>query len=159
MSSTISRKPRLGLTPGLAFLLQNSPTILGPSLFVYTLAKLTNRYQTTLKLPSALGSSRLISAAAYIIAFPIWFFIKVTWRDIRDKIEAEKLGAVLLPRVRDWTPGSLKNMKSGVENIKNGYPGDFLRDWMGVYGNAFNFRFLFDNRVCGGGFWFFFADV
>jgi hypothetical protein len=121
-ASTSRRGSSFRLSPGLSFIIRNIPTILGPSSFVYIVCQLAFRSQKPHN--SFLSSNSTARAVLYALAFPLYILVKVTSKDIKDWYDAKRLGAVLPPRVRDWTPGSLKNMSMGLKNIRSGYPGE-----------------------------------
>lgn len=156
------RGPTFKLSPGLSFILRNIPTILGPSVFVYIASQLASRFQIP---HTSFFTSRFPRTILYALAFPIYLFIRVTGRDFKDWYNAKRLGAALPPKVKDWTPGSMKSMRVGLKNMRSGYPGkcisfhpvlivdmeywigDFLRDWAEIYGTTYNYRIMFANRV------------
>jgi hypothetical protein len=51
------------------------------------------------------------------MAFTVWVMV----RDHLDNRRAQALNAVLPPRLQDWTPGGLKNLRIAVESFKIGY--------------------------------------
>ncbi len=110
------------LPPGLTYILRHTPTIATPPFLVYILLKLAHRYHYFDL--TILNQNRWLARLAYVFAFPIWLFVKIQWRDLRDKREARRAGGMLPPRVRDWTPGGLKSLRKGLVNIRSGYPGN-----------------------------------
>ncbi|KAF9443684.1 cytochrome P450 [Macrolepiota fuliginosa MF-IS2] len=133
------------LPPGVVFLLRNLPTIIGPSAFVYALTKLANLYLTSTSFIRHVPTSRT-RALACILSFPLWVWGKMVYAVIKEQIGAQRAGALLPPRVRDWTPGSFKSLRRGLDNLKGGYPGDYLREWEEEYRRMYNYRVLFENR-------------
>jgi len=53
-------------------------------------------------------------------------------------------GAVLAPTVQ---PTGFAMVKVLVESFKNGYPGDVIEEWRGIYGNTFTLMLPLESRV------------
>jgi hypothetical protein len=140
------------LPPGIVWLSQRLRYFLPPPLIVYLLRALL-----PVKPPTWLFVLILTSS------FPAAVIIWVTLRDYLDYRRAKALNAVLPPRLQDWTPGSLKNLRSAVESFKFGYicmpsvsayasyvdssGSCFTADSLPPGLHTFNFRVLFENRV------------
>lgn len=145
----MSKKSTIAIPPGIVFLAKNLPTIVSPSIVVYAATKLLTYDQlipiiTSLISPTHItplvgfieSIQKILQSAGvsrpwtlyliYAAAFPVSVWLKITIRDIKDQWEAKKRGAVLPPKVKDWTIGNLKVMKRGLESFKTGYPGEFF---------------------------------
>lgn len=105
------------LPPGVPFVLSALPGLLGPPTLVY-LASLVAHNNYSYDLP------QWALVLACVLSLPVVFTISVTYRDFVNARDARANGAVMPPVVKDWTPGSFKNLKAVVDNFNHGYPGE-----------------------------------
>jgi hypothetical protein len=99
--------------PGIVWFSHRLPYLLPPPLVVCLLF----RVLSPVKPPTWLF---LLSLAS---SFPLGFAVWITVRDWLDGWRARALGAILPPRVEDWTPGSFRNLRTAVDSFKWGYIG------------------------------------
>jgi hypothetical protein len=126
----------IDIPPGILYLIRFSPQILTPPLTVYALNYLT----TTATQPSSFlanvpilsgvlgfGSLRQPYLALVMTAsLGVALTVKVLWDEVRIRIKAKRLGAVLAPKVPDWTPGGLGILARAGKIMREGYIGEFF---------------------------------
>lgn len=119
------------IPPGILYLLRFSPHLLSPPLTVYLFNYLS------ISSPSFLSNVPLISditalgplrspylALAMAASVPLALTLKVLWDEMKNRLEAWRLGAVLPPRVPDWWPGGLGILVRTARMVKGGYIGE-----------------------------------
>ncbi|KAH9483141.1 Cytochrome P450 monooxygenase 75 [Psilocybe cubensis] len=126
------------LPPGPAYLLQNLPSLLFPPASAILAAKLLTHHGVAVPTWALLLSC--------VLAFPTAVFLRVLYRDVRDRRAAARHGAVLPPAVYDRWPGGVTLLAKTLDNFRNGYPGDMFVEWSEKYGHTWNLRVLFENR-------------
>jgi len=149
----------MALLPALQLIVSLLPSLLGPPLV--TCLVLT---YIPLHIPG------LLIAILAAVSLPLVAYASLKWRDFRDKRDAERLGAVLPPRVRDPTFFNTTPLTIAVDNMKHGVLGEHIlyvvmsapsisvssisvtsgenfSRWHDQYGNSFNWRVLSENRV------------
>ncbi|KAJ7148564.1 cytochrome P450 monooxygenase pc-1 [Mycena crocata] len=82
-----------------------------------------------------------------IASLPLYVTYRVVRRDIRQKREAEAMGARLAPRVPGKKFGNFDLMKMMVHNRKFGYPGDGFSEMLDNLGPVVNVRVLWIDAV------------
>ncbi|KAG6836865.1 hypothetical protein H0H93_002108 [Arthromyces matolae] len=128
------------LPPGPVYLANCLPSLLVPLFSVYGLDRLlTNHLQIHLPLWAV--------AVSTIASIPLGLLLKVYYNDFINHRKAHALGAVLPPRVHDKYPAGFGLLLQSLGNFKDGYPGDFLTEMDGKYGNTFNIKILFEDRI------------
>lgn len=146
----------IDIPPGILYLIRFSPQILTPPLAVYGFNCLS-----ALNIPSFLANVPILSewaslgplrqpylALAMTASLGFALTMKVLWENIKIRIEAMRLGAVLPPRVPDWTPGGLGILVRTAKIVKNGYIAEALDDFYEKLGSyTINNRVLFENRI------------
>ena len=103
------------VTPGLAFLAQN---LVGPGLG-FTAGVLGTRY---LSLPIPAWAIALLS----LLSVPGRIVGGILWTEFRDRREAERLGARLVPRAKGKRFANLDVLEELLGHWRNGYPGTFV---------------------------------
>ncbi|KAJ3572591.1 hypothetical protein NP233_g2985 [Leucocoprinus birnbaumii] len=138
----------IDIPPGILYLIRFSPQILTPPLSVYGLNYLAST-----------SPSWLASAVGFPLGQPYLGFVmtaslgvalslKVLWEDLKNRVEARRLGAVLPPRVPDWTPGGIGILVRTARIAKRGYIAEGLEVSYTKLGTwTINNRVLFENRV------------
>lgn len=147
--------------PGITYLVSRLPTFLLPLAAMFVFNKLANAY-----LKNGLPFWAVILAT--ILSVPVTALLKLTFTDYVDHRSAAGQGAILPPRVYDKWPGGVGLLLELTRNLKTGYPGKSLSSpshaWTSRcinscyqgdnfkerslrYGNTFNIRVLFENRV------------
>ncbi|KXN80905.1 Cytochrome P450 52A3-A [Leucoagaricus sp. SymC.cos] len=157
----------IDIPPGIIYLIRFSPQILTPPLTVYGFNYLSAN------VPSFLANVPLLSeltslgplrqpylALAMTISLGVALTVKVLWDEVKVRIEARRLGAVLPPRVPDHWPGGLGILARTARVVKTGYIGGISHLWsfmptaesldelyekLGSY--TINNRVLFENRI------------
>ena len=78
-----------------------------------------------------------------LLSFPAALVLSKTYQDYTDRKNAELNGAVLPPKLEDWTPGSLRLLGVLVKNFNTGYPGQLRTLLVG------HFLTCFTQAICG----------
>ncbi|KAG6906970.1 hypothetical protein DXG01_011167 [Tephrocybe rancida] len=128
------------LPPGLVYLANRLPTLLLPLVSVYAINRLLGSH-----LGIYLPTWAVI--ASTIVAIPFGLLLKVSVTDFINRRNAAALGAVLPPRVKDKYPAGLGLLFEMINNLKVGYAGENFDKWAQKYGNTFNLRILFEDRI------------
>ncbi|KAG6874015.1 hypothetical protein C0995_007972 [Termitomyces sp. Mi166 len=128
------------LPPGPVYFANRLPALLVPLFSVYLLNRvLGSRFHTVL--PTWLV---IVSA---IFAIPLGVLVKFSYIDFINRRNAAASDAVLPPRVKDRYPFGLGLLIESINNLKTGYPGEFFDTLGEKYGNTFNLRILFEDRI------------
>ncbi|TFY82265.1 hypothetical protein EWM64_g1746 [Hericium alpestre] len=85
--------------------------------------------------------------AMMVLSSPLAMALAAQWRDFKDRRDAARLGAVLVPRVEDSNPLGSNIVHTVLDNFKNGYMGDHLVEYANKYGPTFNIGIFFENRT------------
>ncbi|KAF8998659.1 cytochrome P450 monooxygenase pc-3 [Cyathus striatus] len=128
------------LTPGLSFIAKLLSFYLLTFAVVYGLLRISH----------ASNLHNLPSWAVIVLstfAHPLFFLIHGYYSDYRESGKAAALGAIIVPIVEGKWPVSISNMTKLVESFTNGYPGDFMWEWMEKYGNTFQISLPFQRQV------------
>ena len=151
----------ISLPPGIAYLLQNLPSIVIPPATVAALGQIARNH-------TDVNISPWIIALACVLSLPVAFAVKVLYKDWKNEKDAAAQNAFLPPRVPDSLPAGLGLLRGALNSFKNGYPGMVLpssrfhleltitffyqgEQFEGFYeqlGSHFmNFRILYEDRV------------
>lgn len=143
--------------PGLVYLYQQSPRLILPPAFVLLCYKLS---RSCLNVPELHAWFLVL---AMLFSLPLSLSLSVVYADYVNERDAAKQGARLPPQVHGKLPFGLSLLAAGVKNFKRGYPGtypevivmlqsnpckgDMMLRWSKDYGQTYNMRILFENRV------------
>jgi hypothetical protein len=108
----------MDLPPGIVHLLSR-PSLLAPLGLVYILNIISREYLD-------IEAPRWLFIMACVLSLPFALMVSVYYKDWMDARDAAANGAILPPRIKDPTPGSLRTLAVAVENFKTGYPGKFV---------------------------------
>ena len=156
------------LPPGIIYLIHCIPQLFIGPVSTYLLLKL---YQTFY---SAFQFSTWVTIVLLILSGPVIFAILLAWNDFKNYRAARAIGAVLPPRIVDYTPGNIYSIWKEINIENTGYFGENFSPFPPSFfllpaahkcfiyfisgegideqaeksgGFAFNLRFLFQNRV------------
>ncbi|KAF8632403.1 hypothetical protein AX17_004844 [Amanita inopinata Kibby_2008] len=133
----------LVLPPGLVWIIQRLPSLVAPLALVHLLRKSVSAY---------IGFTLPIWATvlAGILLLPFAFALQIQLKNYKDRRDAEKLGAVLPPVIKDesiW-PFGIGILKRNLQSFTNNeYLGELFFDWSEQYGWTFNLRTFAENRM------------
>ncbi|KII89790.1 hypothetical protein PLICRDRAFT_565689 [Plicaturopsis crispa FD-325 SS-3] len=125
-----------GLPPGPKYLASCLPRFLLPPVATYAVLSL---------LWPAISIWLLLLAS--LLSFPALLTFNVNWAKWRNMREAKKLGAVLIPRVKDPKLGGRTILANMLQNAQTGFIGNQERTWAGQYGNTVVFSIMFEDRI------------
>ena len=91
--------------------------LLGP-ISTYLLLKISQSFYYDLKLATCMTIILLI------LSGPLLFAISLALNDLNNWRAARAIGAVLPPRVLDYSPGNIYSIWKGIQNRKKGYFGE-----------------------------------
>ncbi|KAF9448162.1 cytochrome P450 monooxygenase pc-2 [Macrolepiota fuliginosa MF-IS2] len=132
------------IPPGILYLLRFSPSLLTPPLAVYILNSLSSSSRVAVLAP--LGTPCL--ACAMVASIPVALTLKIWWGEIKSRIEAWRLGAVLPPVLPDWTPGGIATLIRTAKSVNRGYIAELLdKGYRDIGTFTVNNRVLFENRI------------
>lgn len=118
------------IPPGILYLLRFSPHLLTPALITYFLNYLASSPVSRAYIPAVLARFLPLSgshlASAVLSSVPLFLTLRILWDELKIRIEARRLGAVLPPKIVDWSPGSLVSLIKVSKIIKEGYIGKHL---------------------------------
>lgn len=101
------------ITPGIYLLVKGLRTVGLPTLFAVVLKR---------------EFGKDIPAWAFILGLvvlaPVLFTAQIIWTEFRQRREAAKMGARLVPRVKGQRFGNLDVLQTMLWNFNHGYPGD-----------------------------------
>ena len=155
------------LPPGIIYLIHCTPQLLvGPISTYYLLLKLSQTFYGTFQF------STWVTIILLILSGPVIFVISLAWNDFKNFRAARAIGAVLPPRILDYSPGNIYSIWKEIKFENTGYFGEifFFPFFWGATecsqnffylilgegfedqadnsgGFTFNLRFLFQNRV------------
>jgi hypothetical protein len=118
----------MDLPPGIVHLSSRLPLLLTPPGLVYILNIISREYLD-------IEAPRWLFIMACVLSLPVALMVSVYYKDWMDARNAAANGAILPPRIKDPTPGSLRTLAIAVENFKTGYPGKFRTIHFGVSRN------------------------
>ncbi|KAJ7837910.1 cytochrome P450 [Mycena leptocephala] len=135
------------LSVGVRYLLRLLPVLILPPL-------------STAFVISAVGLRASLHATTYgllsFLSLPCGLLLIVQWNDYSARKQAQKLNAILPPRVADRTIGGRNTLRSMIEDVQHGYfckvlnisrQGANLANWARTHGPVFNIRIMFENRM------------
>ncbi|KAI0652994.1 cytochrome P450 monooxygenase pc-3 [Cubamyces menziesii] len=128
------------LPPGPRYLVSQLPNVLTPPAIVYALTYLA-RERLHLSPPTWL------LALAYLLSWPLAFTAFVQWHDYSNARRARAQGTVIPRAVEHKWPGSIDLLRRIFALDKTRYMGHSLYQWTEEYGNIFNFRVMFEDRI------------
>lgn len=102
------------LPPGIIYLLQHIPQLLLGPTTTWLLLTLYNFHLPT-----------WMTILFMILSGPVLFAISLAWNDFNDYRAAQAIGAVLPPRILDYSPGNVYSIWKEIQNEKIGYYGEF----------------------------------
>ena len=159
------------LPPGIIYLIPRIPQLLIGPISTYLLLKLSQTFY------GIFYFSTWVTVILLILSGPAIFAISLAWNDFKNYRAARAIGAVLPPRILDYSPGNVYSIWKEIKHEKTGYFGEILsfssfffflcffcwtesenyiysfsgdgfKDQAANSGGfAFNLRFLFQNRV------------
>ncbi|KAI0671270.1 cytochrome P450 [Trametes maxima] len=130
----------VSLPPGPRYVFHQLPNVVVPPAAVYTLAYLA-REHLRLSPPTSL------LVLAYAFSWPIAFTALVQWNIYTNARRARARGAVITREIDHKWPGSLDVLRRIFALDKTQYMGHSLFQWSEEYGNIFNFRVMFEDRI------------
>jgi hypothetical protein len=117
------------------------PTILAPPLLAAILLRFVSYW-----LPNALDY--LPSLLLYVLSIPLCFILQVQMTEWKQRREAEKLGARMVPRIRGRWPGNLDILLRIMKSTETHYHMDWAKEMMEEAGSTtINTRLLWGNQV------------
>src|ERR1700733_1555968 len=104
------------LPPGIRHIIISLPRLLTPPALVYA-----SRFLSRVYLHYEIPNWAFILAS--LLSLPVALTVSVYYNQFMIRRDAAARGAILPPKVKDWSPGGLKSMTASVNNFKVGYPG------------------------------------
>ena len=105
------------LPPGIIYLIHCIPQILIGPISTYLLSKLSQTFYRTFQLSTSVTIILLISSG------PVIFAILLVWNDFKNYRAARAVGAVLPPRILDYSPGNIYSIWKEIKLENTGYFG------------------------------------
>ncbi|KAL4257125.1 cytochrome P450 family protein [Pleurotus pulmonarius] len=130
----------MDVPPIIPYALHRLPRLATPIVVVYIVTKVLE-IQYRIVIPTWL------SIILYTLSLPATLAMHVNYKHWRDQRDAAALGAELPPLVHDRFAGGFGALKLMVTNFKSGYIAEMMTDWSKEYGNTFNVRILFEDRI------------
>ncbi|TFL02950.1 cytochrome P450 [Pterulicium gracile] len=128
--------------PGIRYLSQRSPYLLGPPTLFYIAYSFAvehvNEFQRWHPALVVLGC---------VMSLPGALTLWCAYESYVNRRDAWANGAVLPPSVGGYWPGNLPRLMKTAGDFKNGYVGNEIQKVTKEYGNTFNFRTLFTDRI------------
>ncbi|KAL0948999.1 hypothetical protein HGRIS_009098 [Hohenbuehelia grisea] len=133
----------IDLPPILPYAFERLPRLIAPLALVYALRKSIEAFtpHVAAVIPGWLW------AITYLFILPLQVALGAQYADWRDAREARRHGAVLVPSVKDNTPGGLGVLRSMNSSRKNGYLAEIAVQRSKELGNTFNINILWENRI------------
>ncbi|KAF8628113.1 hypothetical protein AX15_004090 [Amanita polypyramis BW_CC] len=136
----------LSLPPGPLWIFQRLPNLVPPVILLYALRRAIGLYCGPLVIALPVWATVLLG----IFLFPFLLALHVRWNDLRDRQEAEKLGAVLPPVLKTDSPlpFGLGILKENIDTfVRNDYFGELWFRRSEQFGWTFNVRVFAENRI------------
>ncbi|PIL34774.1 cytochrome P450 [Ganoderma sinense ZZ0214-1] len=130
----------ISLPPGLRYLLHLIPHLTLPPLFTLVLLHVLS---LNLSAPVPL----YLQILALALSWPLALVVLVQWRSWSNWWNAASRGAVMPQEVEHKLPGSVDILMKMFENDKSLYLATNLFKNTEKYGNTFNFRVMFEDRI------------
>nr|BED42917.1 cytochrome P450 monooxygenase [Trametes versicolor] len=130
----------MSLPPGLRYTLRQLPNIIIPPAIVYASSYIAREY-------FQLSPPTWLLVLLTLFSWPIAFTALVQYHDYANLLRARTLGAVIPREISHKWPGSIDVLKRifALDNVR--YLGHSLFEWREEYGNIFNFRVMFEDRI------------
>ncbi|KAG7088514.1 hypothetical protein E1B28_012498 [Marasmius oreades] len=129
------------LTPGIRFLSRWSFIFSAPSIVSYAV------YKTDLFINFDVHPPSWAFVAFALLCLPALLLVHIVLREARQRFEAYKMGARLVPRVVGNWPGNLDIVIAMYKNFKYGYPGDGLAELCETKGPVYNMNVLWKDLI------------
>jgi hypothetical protein len=104
--------------PGIIYLTHCIPQLLIGPISTYLLLKLSQTFYSTFQL------STWVKIILLIISGPVLFAILLAWNDFKNYRAARAIGAVLPPRILDYSPGNIYSIWKEIKHENTGYFGE-----------------------------------
>lgn len=108
------------LPPGIIYLIPRIPQILIGPISTYLLLKLSQTFY------GIFYFSTWVTVILLILSGPAIFAISLAWNDFKNYRAARAIGAVLPPRILDYSPGNVYSIWKEIKHEKTGYFGEIL---------------------------------
>ena len=105
------------LPPGIIYLIHCIPQLLLGPISTFLLLKLSQTFYGTSQL------STLVTIILLILSGPAIFAILLAWNDFKNYRAARAIGAVLPPRILDYSPGNIYSIWKEIKLENTGYFG------------------------------------
>ena len=128
------------LPPGIIYLIHRIPQLIIGPISTYLLLKLSQTFYSTLQF------STWMTIILLILSGPVIFAISLAWNDFKNHRAARAIGAVLPPRISDYSPGNIYSIWKEIKHEETGYFGEILFlfvFWLGSQVFIFIFFILF----------------
>lgn len=145
------------IPPGIRWVISSLPTVCVPLLGLYFLDRFLLRQFLEFNPPT------WMTVALYLLWIPIFFTVKLLLSDFRVYTKAKYLGAIFPPTIQSKLPGGLDLTMALGKASQDAYPCSYTTHHILViaklrlvdglarstkkYGNTFNWRLMFVNRV------------
>jgi len=84
----------------------------------YLLLKLSQTFYSTFQSPT------WVTLLLFILSGPVIFAVSLAWNDFNNYRAARAIGAVLPPRISDYSPGNIYSIWKEIKHEETGYFGD-----------------------------------
>jgi len=108
------------LPPGIIYLFHHIPQLLIGPISTYLLLELSRRFLSVYDLVV----TTWVTVLLLTLSGPVLFAISLAWNDLKNYRAARAIGAVLPPRVLDYSPGNIYSIWKEIRNEKTGYLGE-----------------------------------
>uniref|UniRef100_A0A8H7XXV3 Cytochrome P450 n=1 Tax=Psilocybe cubensis TaxID=181762 RepID=A0A8H7XXV3_PSICU len=134
------------IPPGVHYLIQRAHKLTAPPLLTYFAFRYYLAPTYGVQYP-ALHSAWTL-ACALIGSLPSTLALAVLWSEVRIRVDAARKGAIMPPRLGDWSPGNIMTVIKNIREFEKKYPGDGFDQLCKQHGcSTFNARVLFENRL------------
>jgi hypothetical protein len=106
------------LPPGILYLIHSIPQLLIGPTSTYLLLKLYQTFYSTSQF------STWVTIILLILSGPVIFAISLAWNDFKNYRAARAIGAVLPPRILDYSPGNIYSIWKEIKLENTGYFGE-----------------------------------
>jgi hypothetical protein len=108
------------LPPGIIYLVPLIPQLLIGPISTYLLLKLSQTFY------GIFYFSTWVTVILLILSGPVIFGISLAWNDFKNYRAARAIGAVLPPRIVDFSPGNIYSIWKEIQQENTGYFGEIL---------------------------------
>ncbi|KIL67120.1 hypothetical protein M378DRAFT_23065 [Amanita muscaria Koide BX008] len=84
---------------------------------------------------------------ASVLAIPVSAFVSIFWKQIKDRRDAEAMGAQLVPKIQGRKLGNVDILQTMMKLSKSAYPGDRLTERFETFGPVVNMYILYSDRI------------